>query len=71
LEDKGSGGTILKNIIGSDGLIKYTIDDNGSEILVRDGKTGLIKYRYVKAVNITYDSKGSIYLYGNVVLDLE
>lgn len=61
----------MKNIIGSDGLIKYTIDDQGAEILVRDGKTGMIKYRYIKASNITYDSHGSIYLYGNVVLDLD
>ena len=60
----------MKTILGADGSVKYMVTDAGSELIIQDGKTGELLYKYIKASDQTLRADGSLYMYGNVLLDL-
>lgn len=60
----------MKMIKGSDGSIKYMVNDTGAELWILNA-SGRVIYKYNKAMDQTFDENGNLYMYGNILLDLE
>ena len=59
----------MKPILDASGNVKYYINETSSETQVLDPQ-GNLMYRYVKAMDQTLDSRGNLYMRGNIILGL-